>query len=147
MPVAARDTKARHGEEESVKSSGLHAEKVPSRIMSGASLGDLAVGARLAGVDHVGKLNGILDKEDGNVVSNEIPVSFIGVANDQRIVLVRPCYAQDPGWRFQLRRHTIASQNRGHRERYQGCPSIQGQSRSARKQESPCPRNSRRRRQ
>jgi hypothetical protein len=91
VSIAARDTKARHGEEESVKSSALHAEKVPSRIVSGSGLRDLAVGLRLAGVDHVGELNSILDKEDWDVVSNEIPVSFIGVANGQHMVLVRPC--------------------------------------------------------
>jgi len=34
---------------------------------------------RFHGVDKVRELDGILDEEDGNIVSNDVPVSFFGV--------------------------------------------------------------------
>lgn len=48
--------------------------------MSCSSLGDLAVGGRLHGVDEVGEVDSILDEEDWDVVSDNVEVALVGVA-------------------------------------------------------------------
>lgn len=77
---AAGNAVARHGPEEGVESGGLGAEEVPSGIVGGGGLGNLVVGARLDGVDKVGEADGILDEEDGDVVTDDIEVALIGIA-------------------------------------------------------------------
>lgn len=47
--------------------------------MGSGRLGNLIVRARLDRVDEVGELDGILDEEDRDVVSNNIKVAFVGV--------------------------------------------------------------------
>ncbi len=37
---------------------------------------------RLHGVHKIGELDGVLNEEDGNVISNNIPVSFVRVELD-----------------------------------------------------------------
>ena len=86
MPVATGNTVAGHGKEECMKSRGLCAEEIPGRIVGGTGLGNLAVGLGLAGVDQIRELNGILDEEDGNVVSNEIPVTLFSIAISQSVL-------------------------------------------------------------
>jgi hypothetical protein len=44
--------------------------EVPSIVVGGLSLRDLDVGFGLDGVDEVDKLDGVLDEEDGDVVSD-----------------------------------------------------------------------------
>ena len=51
--------------------------------MGGGGLGNLVVGARLDGVDKVGEADGILDEEDGDVVTDDIEVALIGIAGFQ----------------------------------------------------------------
>lgn len=51
---------------------GLTAKEVPGRVMSGGSLRDLVAWAGLYGVDQIGELDGILDEEYGDVVTNNI---------------------------------------------------------------------------
>lgn len=79
MTITARDAVAGHGPEESVHSAGLLAEEVPRRIVSGGRLGDLIVRAGLDRVDQVGEADGVLDKEDGDVVADNVKVSFVSV--------------------------------------------------------------------
>ena len=52
--------------------------------MSRRSLRHLAVRARLDRVDEVRELDGILNKENRNVVSNYIEISLIGVARSSQ---------------------------------------------------------------
>ena len=72
VAVAAGDAMAGHGPEEGVHGARLGAEKVPGGIVGGGGLGDLIVGARLDRVDEVGEPDGVLDEEDGDVVSDNI---------------------------------------------------------------------------
>ena len=50
--------------------------------MSRLSLGYFVVGFRFDGVNNVGELDGILNKEDWNVVADYVPVSFFCVHFD-----------------------------------------------------------------
>lgn len=72
MPEGARDTMSSHRPEKSMQGAGLLAEEVPGRVVGGSSLGNLAVTSGLDGVDQIGELNGILNEEHGDVVSDEI---------------------------------------------------------------------------
>ena len=47
--------------------------------MRGTRLGIAPVGFHLDRMNQVWKLDGILDKEDGNVVADEVEISFLGV--------------------------------------------------------------------
>jgi len=41
-----------------------------------------SVGLLFDGVDHVGELDRVLDEEDGNVVTDEVPIALLGVKLD-----------------------------------------------------------------
>ena len=72
MPETPRDAKACHRPEERVHGAGLRAKEIPSRIMSSSSLRDFVVRTWLDRMDQVGELDGILDEEYGNVVTDDI---------------------------------------------------------------------------
>jgi hypothetical protein len=55
-----------------VKGARLLTEEVPSGVVRGSSLGDLVVATGLDGVNEIREQDGILDEENGNVVSNNI---------------------------------------------------------------------------
>lgn len=76
VDVAERtgDTVAGHGPEECMQGAGLLREEVPGRVVGGGGLGDFVVTAGLDGVDQVGEEDGVLDEEDGDVVSNQVYV-------------------------------------------------------------------------
>jgi len=77
--VRARDCSVTHGPHEHVGTFGVEVLEVPEIVMSRLSLGYLIVGLRLCSVDNVGELDSVLDEENGNVVSNDIPVALVGV--------------------------------------------------------------------
>ena len=58
-------------------------DEVPEGVVRRRRLRDLVVRLRLDGVDQVGKLDGILDEEDGDVVSHQVKNSFLGVELDR----------------------------------------------------------------
>ena len=58
--------------------SGHERGEVPEGVVRGLRLREAAVGLLLGGVDEVGKLDGVLDEEDGDVVADEVPVAFAG---------------------------------------------------------------------
>lgn len=72
MSVRSRDAPARHGPKEGVQRAGLLAEKVPGCVVSGRRLRHFVVWFRLHGVDKVREADGVLNEEDGDVVSNDI---------------------------------------------------------------------------
>jgi hypothetical protein len=80
MAVAPWDAEARHGPEEGMHGARLGAEEVPCRVVCGRSLGHLIVRAWLDRVYEIGELDRILDEEDGDVVSDNVEVAFVGVA-------------------------------------------------------------------
>jgi hypothetical protein len=53
--------------------------KVPKVVVRRLSLRNFCFWFRFAGVNNVGEFNGVLDKENGNIVSNKIPISFTSV--------------------------------------------------------------------
>jgi hypothetical protein len=61
-----------HRPEEGVEGRWLLAEEIPGAIMRSSSLGDLTVWPWLDGMDQVGELDGILNEEDGDVVTNNV---------------------------------------------------------------------------
>jgi hypothetical protein len=56
--------------------------EVPEVVVSCLCLRHLAVWLRLSSMNDIGKLHGVLDKEDGDVVANNIPVALFGVKLD-----------------------------------------------------------------
>lgn len=74
----------RHGPHQHVRRLGVHIRKVPEIRMCRLRLRDLIVRLWLAGVDQICKLDGILDEEDGDVVSHEVPVAFFRVEFDSK---------------------------------------------------------------
>ncbi len=72
MTKATGDSRPGHGPEEGVQRARLGAEKVPGGIVGRGGLGNLIVRHWLNRVDKVREADGILDEEDGNVVSNDI---------------------------------------------------------------------------
>lgn len=77
MSKASRDTEAGHGPEESVKSTWLLREKIPSRVMSCSSLWYLAVRAWLYRMDKIRKSDSILNEEHWDVVSNNVLILLV----------------------------------------------------------------------
>lgn len=72
MTERPRNTVASHRPKKGVKCTRLLTEEVPSRIVCGSSLGDLVVAAGLDGVNEIREQDGILDEENGDVISNNI---------------------------------------------------------------------------
>lgn len=72
MAERARNSMARHSPQQGMQRARLLTEEVPRGVMRGSSLRDLTVATRLNGVDQIRELDGILDEENGNVVSNNI---------------------------------------------------------------------------
>src|ERR1700716_1523097 len=56
--------------------------KIPEGVVRGRALRKSAVGFHLHGMDHVGELDRILNEEDRNVVTYQVPVAFLGVELD-----------------------------------------------------------------
>ena len=77
--IAARDAAIGHRPHHVVQRFRLQGNIVPERIVSALSLGNGPVGLRLHGVDKVGKLQRVLDKEDRGVVADEVKNPLIGV--------------------------------------------------------------------
>lgn len=63
---------------------GLRAEThpVPRIVVSGLRLRNFVMRLGLEGVDKIGKLNRILDEEDGNIVTHAVPYAFVGIELD-----------------------------------------------------------------
>jgi len=60
----------------------LETNEVPKVVMSGLSLRNLVVRLRFDCMDDVRKLDGILYEKDWNVISDYVPVPFLGVEFD-----------------------------------------------------------------
>jgi len=77
--VRARNASVRVGPHEHVSRLLVQVLKVPKVVVSGLCLRHLVVWLWLAGVDNIGKLDGVLDEKDRHVVTNDIPVALLGV--------------------------------------------------------------------
>lgn len=63
---------------------GLKSNKIPKVVMSTLSLRHLIMWLRLDSVNKIREFDGILDEENGDVVANEIPISFLSVELDSK---------------------------------------------------------------
>lgn len=73
------DTVAGHGPEQRMHGARLAREEVPGGVVRRGSLRDLIVSARLDGVNQIREKDGVLDEEDGDIVSHQVEVSFVGI--------------------------------------------------------------------
>ena len=59
--------------------------------MGGRSLGHFIVRFRLDRMNEIGKLNSVLNKEDGNIISYQVIVTFFSVELDGKAARVAYC--------------------------------------------------------
>jgi len=80
--VRSGESSVGEGPHEHVSRFGNQRNEVPKVVVSCLSLGHLLVGLGLDGVNQIGELDGVLDEEDGNVVTNDVKVALISVKFD-----------------------------------------------------------------
>ena len=78
-PVGPWDRSVGHGPHEHVGRFGREGGEVPKCVVCRLGLGDLTVGLGFRGMDQIGKLDPVLNEEDGDVVSDQIPVPLLRV--------------------------------------------------------------------
>ena len=61
---------------------GLKPNKIPEIIMSTLTLRNLILRLGLHSMNNVGEFNGILNEENGDIVSDEVPDTFVGIELD-----------------------------------------------------------------
>lgn len=76
MTVASGNAVATHGPEQGVQRSCLLAEEVPGIVVGGGGLGYLLIRLRLDAVDQIGKLDCVLDEENGDVIADDVEVAW-----------------------------------------------------------------------
>jgi hypothetical protein len=72
VPVGANSAVTTHSPKQSVHRGRLLTEEIPRAVMSSSSLRDLIVWPWLDRVDQVRELNGILDEEDRDVITDNV---------------------------------------------------------------------------
>jgi hypothetical protein len=60
-------------------------------LMGTLCLRNLQIGFWLACMDYIGKLHAVLNEKDRNIISDDIPVSFIGVELDSKSSDITNC--------------------------------------------------------
>src|SRR5664279_3804587 len=65
--------------------------EIPEGVVRGCRLREATIGFHLYGMDEVGKFDGVLDEENRNVVSYQIPVAFFGVKLDSKSAYITRC--------------------------------------------------------
>ena len=78
----ARDRAVRHHPHDHVHAFGRQADEVPEIVVRRLRLRKGAVRLFLDRVNHVRKLDGVLDEEHRDVVADDVPVAFLGVELD-----------------------------------------------------------------
>src|SRR3984957_4230942 len=81
-PERARDGSIRHDPQNHVHAFRQERDEIPERVMRRGVLRIAAVRLHLDRMDEVGKLDRILDEEDGDVVANEIEIALIRIEFD-----------------------------------------------------------------
>ena len=59
--------------------SGRQRDEIPKIVMRGLCLRESAIGFFFRSMDEVGKFDRILDKKDGDIVADDVPVAFLGI--------------------------------------------------------------------
>jgi hypothetical protein len=78
----ARDGAIRHHPHDHVHAFGRQADEIPEIVVRRLRLRKSAVGLLLDRMNHVRKLDGVLDEEHRNVVADDVPVAFLGIELD-----------------------------------------------------------------
>jgi hypothetical protein len=60
----------------------LKPNKVPEIIVSALTLRNIIMRLGFYSMNNIGEFNGILNEENGDIVSNEVPDTFVGVELD-----------------------------------------------------------------
>jgi len=76
-PKGARDRTIRHDPHEHMRAFGHQRRKVPEGVVSGLSLGKPAIGLLLCSMNQVREFDRILNEENRNVVSDQIPINYL----------------------------------------------------------------------
>src|SRR5204862_56044 len=79
-----RDRSVGHDPERHVRALRIQRDEIPEIIVRGLRLREPAVGLLLGRMDDVGKFDRVLNKENGDVVSDEIPVALLGIELDRK---------------------------------------------------------------
>jgi hypothetical protein len=75
----ARDSPVTHRPYEYVCSFRMQVLEIPEVVMGALGLRDLIVRLSLASMDNVWELYGVLNEENWDIISNQIPVSLLGI--------------------------------------------------------------------
>ena len=81
-PQATRDRPIGHDPHQHVRRLGHQRDEIPEGIVRGRRLRHAMMRFRFHGMDQVGKLHCVLDKEDRDVVAYQVPVAFVGIELD-----------------------------------------------------------------
>ena len=77
--IAARNRAIRHRPHQHVGGFGHEGRPVPERVVGAAGLRKGAIGFHFDGMDEIGKLDGVLDEENRDVVADEVPIALFGI--------------------------------------------------------------------
>jgi len=80
----SRNGAIRHGPHDHVHAFRRQRNEVPEVVVCRLRLGEIAVRLLFGGMDKVGKLDGILDEEDRDIVADEIPIALLGIDLDRK---------------------------------------------------------------
>ena len=83
-PERARDGSIGHDPQDHVHAFRQERDEIPERVVRRRVLGIAAVGLHFHRMDEIGKLDRILDEEDGNVVADEVEIALVGVEFDRK---------------------------------------------------------------
>ncbi|MPM68478.1 hypothetical protein SDC9_115411 [bioreactor metagenome] len=75
----ARNRAVGHGPHDHMRRFGRVDDKIPERIVRGGGLRQVVVRLGLHGVDKIGELDRVLNKENRNVVANDIEIPVLGI--------------------------------------------------------------------
>ena len=91
-----------HDPHDHVHAFRAEADEVPEIVMGGLRLRKAAIGRGLGGVDQVRKFDCVLDEEDRDIITDNVPIAFLGVELDGKTAHVardvgRPLGPRDGG--------------------------------------------------
>jgi len=78
-----RDRSIRHGPHDHVQGFWHEGNEIPKSIVGRGGLGIASIGFHLDGVNQIRELHGVLNKEDGNVVADQIEIALLCVKLDR----------------------------------------------------------------
>ena len=83
-PERARNGPIGHDPQDHVHAFRQERDEIPKRVVGRGVLGIAAVGLHFDRMDEVGKLDRILDEEDGNVIADKVEIAIVRVEFDRK---------------------------------------------------------------